>query len=50
MTVTNFNDDKSPHGYWESTLWKGNYIHGKMVGYWEWYDLIGITTEKEFYL
>jgi hypothetical protein len=46
-----------PHGYWEEyhtdsvLFFKGNYIDGKRIGYWEWHDsdlFANSINEKEY--
>ncbi len=62
--MNGWNDKGEPHGYWVSyyvkcnkcikngsnILYKGNFINGQMIGYWEWYNSGGKLDFKEFYL
>ena len=53
------NNNGQPHGYWEdyyvngALAYKGHYINGKEVGYWEMYcrdTKNGIINNKTFYI
>jgi hypothetical protein len=51
--MNQYNDKGHPHGYWKyhsfilDIGFKGNYINGTIIGYWEWYDSL---IEKQFFL
>jgi hypothetical protein len=51
-----FNDKRERNGYWEEsyfngvTQFRGNYINGQMIGYWEVFDIFGQITDKVFLL
>ena len=52
-----FNKKHQPHGYWEIYWWpknnlnyKGNFVNGKKVGYWEKWFFTGGLWCKVYYI
>jgi hypothetical protein len=56
--MNKFNEERKREGYWEihwhsgKLHFRGNYLNGKKIGYWEYYDLFlnGVLNNKEYFL
>lgn len=54
--IFSYNEKRQAHGYWEwcwgnGNIWyKGNYLNGRLTGYWEENHKNGILKSKEYYI